>query len=127
VFPRWFGVVETRRGAPARAILGLAAATLVYVVVTDFGGVLAFFAFSIWIFYALTAVALLRLRRRGIGEPLAWRAPGGWLPPAVVLLVAALMTGSLLRESPRTSAVGLAIFAVGFLAHGAWRRARAAA
>jgi len=53
----------------------------------SFRNIVALFTFSVWIFYGLTAVALLILRRRGVGEPVAWRAPWGWISPAVVLCV----------------------------------------
>ena len=72
----------------------LVAATLVYTATSTFDNLLTLFSFSVWIFYALTAIALIRLRRGRVGEPLEWRAPGGWLAPSILLLVA--MVGALM-------------------------------
>ena len=123
----WFGRVEPRLGTPARSIAALAAATLAYVVASGFRDLLALFTFSVWIFYALTAVALLVLRRRGTGGAGAWRAPGGVIAPAVVLMTAAAMTAGLMRDDPERSAIGLLLLASGIPAFWIWRRARAAA
>ena len=81
VFPPWFGVVDPRFQTPARSILLLTVASLLYAFVANFQGLVAVFSLAVWFFYALTAVALLRLRRKRVGEPLAWRAPGGRVPP----------------------------------------------
>jgi len=90
------------------------AAALVYVASASFREILAYFTFAVWIFYGLTAVALLRLRRRRIGEPVAWRAPLGALPPAVVLASGGVLVTSLVRESPGRAAIGGALLAAGF-------------
>jgi APA family basic amino acid/polyamine antiporter len=121
-FLRWFGRVDPDLGTPARSIAALVGATLVYVFAADFLGLLGLFSFSVWIFYAVTAVALLVLRRRGTGGAAAWRAPGGWLAPAVVLLSALGMTTALMREAPRRSLLGLALLASGFAVYALWRR-----
>ncbi len=121
-FPAWFGRVHGAWGTPARATAGLVAAALVYVFAAGFRNLLAFFSFSVWIFYGMTAVALLVLRRRRVGEPLAWRAPGGPVAPAVVLVTAVGMTAGLLLQDPRRSAIGLALLLAGFPAHALWRR-----
>lgn len=124
-FFEWFGAVEPRLGTPARSIGALAAASLVYVFAAGFRNLLALFTFSVWIFYALTAVALVVLRRRGTGDPGAWRAPGGLLAPVVVLLTAVLMTTGLMRHDPRRALIGLALLLSGLPAFWIWRRIRA--
>ena len=121
----WFGAVESRLGTPARSIGALAAATLVYVFAAGFRNLLSLFTFSVWIFYALTAIALIVLRRRGTGDPGAWRAPGGLVAPAVVLLTAVLMTTGLMRHDPRRALIGLALLLSGLPAFWIWRRIRA--
>ena len=121
----WFGAVEPRLGTPARSIGALAAATLVYVFAAGFRNLLSLFTFSVWIFYALTAVALIVLRRRGTGGPEVWRAPGGFVAPAVVLLTAVLMTTGLMRHDPRRAMIGLALLLSGLPAFWIWKRIRA--
>jgi len=121
-FLRWFGRVDPHLGTPARSIAALVGATLLYIFSADFLSLLGFFSFSVWIFYAITAVALLVLRRRGTGGAAAWQAPGGRLAPAVVLLTAAGMTSGLLREAPGRSVLGLGMLLSGFGLYALWRR-----
>ncbi|MFC1611828.1 APC family permease [Myxococcota bacterium] len=124
VFLRFFAAVDPRLGTPARSILALIVATLVYVfMVDDFNSLLGFFSFNVWLFYAATAIALVVLRRRHVGDPPAWRAPGGYLAPAVILITAASMTTSLMVQSPLRSLAGLAILLCGVPAYMIWRRA----
>jgi APA family basic amino acid/polyamine antiporter len=104
-------------GTPARATAALAAASVAYVFLASFRNILALFTFSVWIFYGITAVGLLILRRRGVGEPVAWRAPLGWVPPAVVLTVGAGMTVQLVADDPLRALAGAALLAAAFPAY----------
>lgn len=107
--PRW--------GTPVRATAALTAASVAYVFLASFRNIVALFTFSVWIFYGVTAVALLRLRRRGVGEPVAWRAPLGWVPPVVVLGVGAGMTIQLVADDPLRALAGAALLAAAFPAY----------
>jgi APA family basic amino acid/polyamine antiporter len=107
--PRW--------GTPARATAALTLASVAYVFLASFRNIVALFTFSVWIFYGITAVALLILRRRGIGEPVAWRAPLGWVPPVVVLSVGAGMTIQLVTIDPLRALAGAALLAAAFPAY----------
>lgn len=124
VFFRWFGVVEPRLGTPARSLGVLIIVSLVYVFVTEFGDLLAIFSFNVWIFYALAAVALLILRRRQVGEPPTWKAPGGIAAPVVVLITAAVMTVSLFSMDPLRALTGLGMLAAGVPVYFVWRMTR---
>lgn len=127
VFFRWFGAVHPSFGTPARSVAAVAAASVVYVLAAGFRNLLAFFSFGVWIFYALTAAALLVLRRRGAGGPRAWRAPGGLVPPLVVIATGACMSAGLMVENPARSLAGLGLLLAGFPAYVLWRRAAARA
>ena len=118
---------HARRGTPLRATFAVAAVSALYVAVASFRGLLAYFAFSVWIFYALVAVALVRLRRRGVGEDGAWRAPLGLTAPAVVLVVAAVVTMRVVRERPTQALAGAAMLGAGFVAYALSRKVRPAA
>jgi APA family basic amino acid/polyamine antiporter len=123
-FFEWFGAVAPRLGTPARSVGALAAVTLIYIFAAGFRNLLSLFTFSVWIFYALTAVALLVLRRRGIGGAGVWRAPGGVVAPLVVVLTAILMTTGLLRHDPLRASIGLALLLSGLPAFWIWRKFR---
>lgn len=120
-FLRWFGAVHPRWHTPARASGALVAASIFYVFAGNFRNLLDYFTFSVWIFYALTAVALLVLRRRRVGEG-TWRAPGGVAVPAVVLATALGMTSGLLIQDPLHCLYGLLMLGAGFAAYGVWKR-----
>jgi len=113
-FLRGMATLHPRWGTPARATAALAAASVAYVIFGSFRGILSFFTFSVWIFYGVTAVALLILRRHGVGDPVAWRAPFGWAPPLVVLGVGAAMTVQLVAHEPLHALTGAALLAAGF-------------
>ena len=123
-FLAWFGQVHPRWGTPARSVAALVAATLFYTVTSSFDSLMKMFSFSVWIFYGLTAVAMVVLRRRGVGEPVEWKAPGGWMAPVVVLVVAIAMTSGLLILAPRPSLLGLALLAAGVPVYSLWRWTR---
>jgi APA family basic amino acid/polyamine antiporter len=116
-FFRALAPLHPRWGTPARATAALTGAAVVYVTVASFRGVLAFFTFSVWIFYGITAVGLLILRRRGVGEPVPWRAPLGWLPPLVVLGVGSMMTLQLVLNDPLHALAGAAVIGAAFPAY----------
>ncbi len=126
-FFSWLGLVSARRHTPARSIACLAGVTLIYVFAAGFRNLLALFTFSVWIFYSLTAVALLILRQRGVGGPGAWRAPGGSAAPLVVIGTGIFMTTGLVRHDPRQSAIGMALLLAGFAVFAVWRRMRGGA
>lgn len=81
---------------------------------------MGFFAFNIWLLYSATAIALLKLRRLKVGEPLQWHAPLGIFPPLVVLLTGAGMTLGLLVQSPLRSAIGLGMLLFALPVYWGW-------
>ena len=113
-FLRSLATLHPRWGTPARATAALTGASVVYVALASFRGILALFTFSVWIFYGVTAVALLILRRRGVGEPVPWRAPLGFVPPVVVLAVGAGMTAELVADDPLRALAGATLLALAF-------------
>ena len=96
--------------------------TLAYTTTASFDALIKMFSFSVWIFYGLTAVATVVLRRRGVGEPVEWKAPGGWLAPGVVLSVAVAMTSWLAWVDPGASLSGLALMTVSIPVYSVWKR-----
>ena len=128
-FLRTLATLHPRWGTPARATAALTVTAILYVYVTrgSFPVILTYFTFSVWIFYGLIAVALLILRRRGVGEPAPWRAPLGVVPPFVVLAVGSCMTVNLVIQKPLHALAGAAILACGFPAYALIARSAARA
>ena len=107
--PRVLDAVHASLGTPVRATVQVAVCAVAFLAVGSFEQLVSFFSFTIWIFYGLTAVALVRLRRAGIGEPLPWRAPGGLLPPTVLMAAAIVLTTLQIGENPRQCAIGVGV------------------
>lgn len=124
VFLRSFGTPHRRWGTPARATLGVGGATLVYVFSGGFDALLGFFSFSVWLFYGLTAVALLRLRRRDIGTENVPSRVTTRVAPLLLMAVSVGMTASLGMSSPQRTAMGLALMLGALPAYWLWRRRR---
>ncbi len=112
------GTLHPRWATPARSTAVLTGMAIVYALWGSFRGILALFTFAVWIFYGLTAIALLILRRRGVGEPATWRAPLGVVPPIVVLTVAVAMTIELVMDDPLRAAGGAALLCAAFPVYG---------
>ena len=111
-----------RLGTPVRAIAIVTGASLVYVAVASFRGILAYFTFSVWIFYGLTAVCVFVLRKRRVGEAEAWRAPLGPVAPVVVLGVALAVTAQVVAGRPAEALAGAGMLLAGFVAYAVVRR-----
>jgi APA family basic amino acid/polyamine antiporter len=120
--PRAFSVLHPSRGTPVRATWGVAAVSAVYAAFAGFQSLVEYFTFTVWIFYSMTAVASVILRRKRVGESHAWRAPGGVFAPAVVIIVGLVMTVGLFLSDPVRSTVGLLLLGSGFVAW--WLRRR---
>jgi basic amino acid/polyamine antiporter, APA family len=78
--------------------------------------------FSIWIWYGLTAAAVIVLRRKRPDLERPYKVPGYPLVPLVFVLVALVLIYSTLRTSPRESGIGLVLIAAGFPFYFHWKR-----
>lgn len=96
-----FAKLVGEQGVPRRAIAGVWAVATAYVLAGSFTELLEVFALIIWLFYGATALALLRLRRAGVGgATFSGLGFNGRLAPAVLLTAAALMTLLQVLDSP---------------------------
>ena len=123
-FIRWFGHAHPRWNTPARATLAVATASVFYVFVAQFQALLNYFSFCAWIFYSLTAIALIRFRRQRVGEQNATAFRRSTITPLVVLATGVFMTAGQLTQNPKECAYGLLMLAAAFASYFVWRRAR---
>ena len=82
------------------------------------------FVFAVWIFFALTAIALLRLRQK---EPNLFRPYRAWgypWTPLIFLVAAVALTVNLWIVRPVRSSLGLAVIVGGIPFFQYWRRSR---
>ncbi len=80
------------------------------------------FVFAVWIFFALTAVALLRLRRVEPELSRPYRAWGYPWTPLIFLLAAIALTANLWLIRPVRSSLGLVVILAGIPFFYSWRK-----
>jgi basic amino acid/polyamine antiporter, APA family len=80
------------------------------------------FVFAVWIFFALTAIALLRLRRKEPNLIRPYRAWGYPFTPLVFLAAALALTVNLWMVRPVRSSLGLAVILLGIPFFYRWRK-----
>jgi basic amino acid/polyamine antiporter, APA family len=80
------------------------------------------FVFAVWIFFALTAIALLRLRRKEPNLIRPYRAWGYPFTPLIFLAAALALTVNLWMVRPVRSSLGLAVILLGIPFFYRWRK-----
>jgi APA family basic amino acid/polyamine antiporter len=73
--------------------------------------------FASWLFYALNSGSVLRLRRREPDRDRPFRVPGFPVVPVVFIALAVLLIGNTIWTTPKPSALGLAVTAIGALVY----------
>jgi APA family basic amino acid/polyamine antiporter len=81
-----------------------------------------FVIFGSWILYAMTAASVFVLRRKRPNMPRPYRVTGYPLVPFLFVLVAVVLLGSTLGNSPRESLMGLGFMAIGIPLYFHFRR-----
>jgi APA family basic amino acid/polyamine antiporter len=79
------------------------------------------FVFGVWIFFALTAIALLRLRSKEPNSPRPYRAWGHPWTTLIFLASAVALTVNLWMVRPVRSSLGLAVILAGIPFFFRWR------
>jgi amino acid transporter len=80
------------------------------------------FVFAVWIFFALTAIALLRLRKTEPDLTRPYRAWGYPVTPLIFLIAAIALTANLWMVRPVRSSLGLAVILAGIPFYYHWRK-----
>jgi amino acid transporter len=109
-----------RTPSGALIFLGLVAALLA--LSGTYEELYSLFVFGVWIFFALTAIALFRLRRTEPDLPRPYRALGHPWTTIIFLAAAVALTVNLWMVRPVRSSLGLAVILAGvpFFYH--WRK-----
>lgn len=118
---RWAGDVHPTFRTPAKAILLQAAWSSVLVWTGTYRALFTRVIYTEWIFFALLAIGVLWLRRRGAYRP-AWPMPAVPLAPAVFVLASGAVVVNQLRADLIESAIGLFIVASGLPAYYWWHQ-----
>jgi APA family basic amino acid/polyamine antiporter len=81
------------------------------------------FVFAVWIFFALTAIALLRLRKKEPNLSRPYRAWGYPATPLIFLIAAIALTVNLWMVRPVRSTLGLVVILAGVPFFYWWQKA----
>ena len=112
---------------PSGALIFLGCVAALLTLTGTFEELYSLFVFAVWIFFALTAIAVFRLRRT---EPELARPYRAWGYPwtVVIFLVAAIaLTINLWMDQPVRSSLGLLVIMAGVPFFYRWRKMRQAA
>jgi APA family basic amino acid/polyamine antiporter len=108
---------------PSGALIFLGTVAALLALTGTFEELYSLFVFAVWIFFALTAIALLRLRRIEPGLTRPYRAWGYPWTPLIFLFAALALTINLWMVRPVRSSLGLAVIIAGIPFFYRWQKA----
>jgi APA family basic amino acid/polyamine antiporter len=125
--PRRLAQLSARAHVPAISVVVQGALSCLLALTGSFDQLTDAVVFASWLFYALNAGSVLRLRRREPGRERPFRVPGFPVVPVVFIALAILLIVNTIVSSPRPSALGLGMTALGALVYVVFLRGKARA
>jgi basic amino acid/polyamine antiporter, APA family len=122
VFFHFAGRIHPSFRTPGGALLFLGSVAALLALSGSYEELYSLFVFAVWIFFALTAVALLRLRRMEPTLVRPYRAWGYPWTPLIFLAAAVALTVHLWSVRPMRSSAGLAVILGGIPFFYRWRK-----
>jgi len=107
---------------PSGALIFLGSIGAVLALSGTYEELYSLFVFAVWIFFALTAIALLRLRKTEPALTRPYRAWGYPVTPLIFLIAAIALTANLWMVRPVRSSLGLAVILAGIPFYYHWRK-----
>ena len=120
LFFRVTGIVHQKFRTPSGALVFQGALACLMALTGTFEELTSLFVFAAWIFYALSVVAMFRLRRIAPDLPRPYRTWGYPVLPALFVAGAIALTLNIWIERPVRSTIGLAMILSGLLFYRAW-------
>lgn len=121
VFFSFAGHLQPKLRTPSGSLLFLGVVATLLALTGTYEQLYSLFVFALWIFMGLTAIAVLRLRKKEPDLVRPFRAWGYPVTPIVFLLAGIALTVSLLRDSPVRSTLGLFVILAGVPFYAHWR------
>jgi basic amino acid/polyamine antiporter, APA family len=116
--------VQPRYRSPEGALLFVGALGALIALTGTFEQLFSLYIFAIWIFFALGALTLIRLRTTEPDLPRPYRVWGYPWTPLLFLVAALALTINLWLDQPIRSSVGLGIILAGLPCYYTWARRR---
>lgn len=120
---KWMGAVHPVFGTPHRALAVQAIWSSVLALTNTYGALFSRVIYTEWIFFALMAAGLLRLRRRPGYAP-AYRVWGYPAVPVIFIAASAVIVLMQISAVPRDSLIGLGMVLAGLPVYFLWARPR---
>jgi APA family basic amino acid/polyamine antiporter len=127
VFFRFAERIHPSFHTPSGSLIFLGFVATLLALTGTFEELYSLFVFAVWIFFALTAIALLRLRRKDPDLVRPYRAWGYPWTPIVFLIAALALTVNLWIDRPIRSSLGLAVILMGVPFFRYWQKKSALA
>jgi len=124
--PRAFAKLSRATRVPVIAVIVQGLVASVYCMLGGFDELTDAVVFVSWLFYAMNAGTVLRLRRREPDRERPFRVPGYPLVPLVFIALAALLILNAIWAAPEASALGLGATALGAIVYVAFYAPRRA-
>jgi APA family basic amino acid/polyamine antiporter len=121
VFFRFAGRVHPTLRTPSGSLLFLGCVGVLLALSGTFEELYSLFVFALWIFFGLTAIAVMRLRRTEPDLVRPFRVWGYPWPPLIFLVAAVALTVNLWTVRPVRSSLGLAVILAGIPFFYRWR------
>lgn len=121
-FFTWAGRIHPKFETPAGGLVFLGLFSSLLLLSGRFEDLARMVIFGEWIFYAMTAFAVIALRRSQPALPRPYRVQGYPIVPLVFVLVSVTLLCSTLWAYPRESGLGLVLIAAGFPFYLQWRK-----
>ena len=116
---KWLGDVHPSFGTPHRALVLQAVWASVLAFTNSYGALFSRVIYTEWIFFALMAIGLMRLRRRPSYQP-AYRMPAYPIVPVIFVVASLIIVAIQITARPLDSALGLGMVLAGLPVYFLW-------
>ena len=124
LFFRWMGEVHPRFHTPNAALVTQGAVAAAFALTGTYDQLFTYVVFASWMFYGMSAAAVMRLRAVAPQMPRPYRVWGYPVTPVVFITFALWLVASTIAESPVESGIGGAIILAGVPVYRYWRGRR---
>jgi APA family basic amino acid/polyamine antiporter len=122
LFFRSQGIVHPRFATPVVALATQGVIATVLALAGTYNQLATYVVFAQVLFYALSATAVIRLRRKAPHVPRPYRTWGYPLTPLAFTACAVWLLGNTIIQSPRDAAMGAGLILLGLPGYWYWRR-----
>lgn len=124
MFFRSQGIVHARYGTPTIALLTQGAIASILTAFGTYDQLFTYVVFAQFVFYALSASAVIRLRKTAPQIARPYRTWGYPVTPIVFVAFAIWLVYNTIVQTPRDSAIGAGLILMGLPGYWYWRRSR---